>query len=73
MKLDIPDNLYFTFKEYLDVTQAFFTEEAVARMTGPEKELFAWIGKLLGKDLTPRFKTNKQFKDAHEKAKKTHY
>jgi DNA replication initiation complex subunit (GINS family) len=64
MQIEIPDDLHETFFQFLDVSQAAFTEEDVEKLTDIEKRLFAFIENLLGEDRVQRFKTRKDLNEA---------
>ena len=64
MQIEIPDELYKVFIDFLDMSQAAFTEEDLEKMTEIEKQLFIFIENLLGEDRILRFKTKQDLNSA---------
>jgi DNA replication initiation complex subunit (GINS family) len=62
--IEIPDHLYKTFIDFLDLSQASFTQEDIKNMTDIEKELFSFLENLLGEGRILRYKTKKDLNDA---------
>lgn len=66
MKINIPNNLYQDFLNFLDIAQASFTDEIIDSCSDNEKEVIKFIEKLLGENRSIRFKTNKEKNSAEE-------
>jgi hypothetical protein len=64
MQIEIDDELYPVFLQFLDVSQAAFTEEDMEHLSEAEKQLFIWIENLLGEDRVIRYKTRKDLNEA---------
>jgi len=64
VQIEIPDELYKVFIDFLDMSQAAFTEEDLEKMTEIEKQLFIFIENLLGEDRILRFKTKQDLNSA---------
>lgn len=54
MMLQIPDKIYETFLNFLDLAQASFSEEQIARMSELEKQTLIWVENLLGNSRSMR-------------------
>lgn len=66
MKIDIPDELYDVFLQFLNLSQAAFTKEDLAYMSQEENKLFDFIEVLLGDDKVERFETRTELKNAKD-------
>jgi hypothetical protein len=64
MQIEIPDDLYKTFIDFLDLSQASFTEEDLEQMTEIEKDMFVFIENLIGNNRIMRYKTKKELNEA---------
>jgi hypothetical protein len=64
MHIELPDHLYKFFLQFLDIAQAFYTQEDVDKMHPNEKALIKWVEDLLGDDRCKRFAS----KEAMDKA-----
>lgn len=64
MQIEIPDDLYKVFIDFLDLSQAAFTEEDLDQMTEIEKDMFAFIENLIGNNRIMRYKTKKELNEA---------
>jgi len=63
-KISVPEELYEVFIQFIDLSQAAFTDEDLANMTEVEKKLFSFIEHFLGEDRIYRYKTEKDLEEA---------
>ena len=64
MIIEIPDDLYEHFINFLDISQAAFTEEDVENFSEEEAALMKWIEALLGPKRVMRYKTRRDLDGA---------
>jgi hypothetical protein len=64
MVIEIPDDLYEHFINFLDVAQAMFTKEDLEYFSDDEKRIMEWIEALLGPQRVMRYKMKSDIAEA---------